>query len=110
MNDAETALQHLRAIVSLGKKLKEIDVAIYEHQYYSLVFGSWTIIAGNRKDRSKISWDGRDGFLDFSESQFPDFSYATKEWHHIKNERVDFKDSVSEYDRVEQYFREKKTV
>jgi hypothetical protein len=79
MNDAETALQHFRAIVSLGEKLKEIGVAIYEHQYYSLVFGSWAIIAGSRKVRSKISWDGRDRFLDFSESHFPDSSYSTKE-------------------------------
>jgi len=91
----------------IGDRLKGIGVAIYEHQYYSLVFGSWTIIAGKRKDRTKISWDGRDGFLDFSEAHFPDSSYSTKEWNHIKNEKVVFKDSFSEYDRVEQYFREK---
>ena len=110
MNDAESALKHFQAINSLFERLKEIGVAVYEHQYYSLVFGSWTIVAGKRKQRTKFSWDGRDRFLDYSEADFPDSSYSSRDWKHIKNEKVDFKDSLNEYGRMEQYLYEKYSV
>jgi len=110
MDDTESALKHFRAIISLGEKLKEIGVDYYEHQYYSLAFGSWTIIAGKRKERTKFSWDGRDGFLELWEANFPDSSYSTVEWNHVKTEGVDYKDPVTVYDRMEQYLRIKYSV
>ena len=110
MPDSESALNHLHSIVALGDRLKEFGIAIYEHHYLTLVFGSWTLIAGKRKERIKISWDGRDGFLDFSEGLFPDSSYSSNNWRHIKNEGVDFKDPLTPYDRAERFLTTKYNV
>lgn len=110
MSDSDPALKHFEAILELGKRMKEIGVAIYEHEYYSLVFGSWTVVVGKRKNRIKFSWDGRDGFLDISEGHFPDSSCSTKTWNHLKNERIDTHAPFTVYDRVEECLRNKFTV
>jgi len=98
--------------MTLSERLKEVRVAIYEHHYYSLVFGSWTIVVGTRKERVKITWDGRDGYLNYSEALFPDSSYSPKpnEWIQKKSESIDLKEPTTAYEKVEQYLLEKYSV
>ena len=100
-----SAIKHFKAIVDIGERIKEIDVSIYEHHYYPIVFGSWTLIVGKRKERTKFDWDGRDGYLQYSEASFPDSSYSNSnvEWTHIKNEGVNYDDPVSVYERIKKY-------
>ena len=103
MNDWDSPIKHFEKVLALANELKGIGVAIYQHQYDTLVFGSWTITTGKRKERVKFSWDGRDGFLTYSEAVFPDSSYSTREWKEIKCEGVDFKDDFTVYDRMKQF-------
>ena len=112
MNDSESSVNHLRAVVALSERMKEVGVAIYEHHYYSLVFGSWTIVAGRRKERVKITWDGRDGHLNYSEALFPDSSYSPKpdEWIQKKNEGIDLQEQATAYQKAERYLLQKYSV
>jgi hypothetical protein len=65
-SDADSSVSHLRRIAALSDTLKERGVAIYEHHWDSLCFGSFTITAGRRKDCFEFSWDGRELFLSVS--------------------------------------------
>ena len=70
--DADSAAHHFRRVLALADELKQKRLAIYEHHYDYMCFGSWTISAGRRRDCYEFSWDGREFFLSISHS--PDIS------------------------------------
>jgi hypothetical protein len=67
-DDARSTIEHLKRVASLADGLEKMGVAIYEHHWDCLCFGSWTITAGRKKDCLEFSWDGRDFFLSVSHS------------------------------------------
>jgi len=52
--EANSFLEHARQVHSLAAKLSEDGIAIYEHSYDMLSFGSWLLILGKRKYRLKF--------------------------------------------------------
>jgi len=63
VSDAAYSLALLNAIAGLATRLSVDGVAIYALRYDYPAFGSWQIVAGRRKARVRITWDGRDGHL-----------------------------------------------
>jgi hypothetical protein len=85
--DSPSAIEHLKRIMALAERLSPQGMAIYEHSYHLLAFGSWTIVAGRRNKRFRFSWDGRDEFLEISASE-RDLSSAPARWSHIRTEHM----------------------
>ncbi|MBS0376672.1 MAG: hypothetical protein JSR73_19015 [Proteobacteria bacterium] len=63
MSDAAYSLALLNAIAGLATRLSVDGVAIYRLRYDYPAFGSWELVAGRRKARVRITWDGQDGHL-----------------------------------------------
>jgi hypothetical protein len=70
--DAESCLNHLRSLLAMAERLSKLNVAIYEHSFSMLAFGSWNLTAGKRKDRVEASWDGKEGVLVLGCAKFRD--------------------------------------
>ena len=73
------AIEHFRLLDDLANSCTEKGIAIYEHRYHYLAFGSWTIVAGRRKNRMRFDWNGKEKLLYVSQSEFPD-SQAPANW------------------------------
>ena len=71
MNDSQSAIDHFRRLERLAAVLSDRGIAIYEHRYYLLVFGSFSLELGTRHRRWGFSWDGKDGFLSVSDAYAP---------------------------------------
>lgn len=85
--DAQSSVRHIEALLEMTQRLAASDIALYEHNYSFLDFGSWTIVAGKRKARVKFSWDGKDGFLTVEQASFSD-SRELQKWEHVKTESI----------------------
>ena len=71
MKDSQSAIDHLERLASLAGVLAERGIAIYEHEYFMLAFGSFRLELGTRHTRWGFSWDGKEGFLDVSTAYKP---------------------------------------
>ena len=80
--DADSFLEHSRQIHSLAESLSQDGIAIYEHSYSMLSFGSWFLILGKRKYRVRFTWDGKDGILKAEEALIPNSRTIIK-WKEI---------------------------
>jgi hypothetical protein len=76
-------LKHFEQLNDAAKSLSTRGIEIYEHHYFGVAFGNWTVVAGKRKERVRFDWDGREAFLTISEASFPDSQHAT-EWNQTK--------------------------
>jgi hypothetical protein len=83
--DANSFLEHSTQIHSLVASLSRDGIAIYEHSYDMLAFGSWLLILGKRKYRFRFIWDGRGGILKTEKTLIPDSGTIIK-WEEISNE------------------------
>ena len=106
LTEAQSSVRHIQAVLALAQRLAASDITIYEHNYNKLVFGSWTIVAGKRKERVRFSWDGRDAFLTVEQAGFPDSQQRT-EWEHVKTEGVDVRHYTEALDAVECFLKRK---
>jgi hypothetical protein len=71
MDDSQSAIEHLRRLGTLATKLADRGIAIYEHDYTMLAFGSFRLELGTRHRRWGFSWDGKEGFISFSDPYTP---------------------------------------
>src|SRR6185295_2830118 len=55
--DAQDSLQHLDAMLTLGRDLATESIAVFEHRFDYLHFGSWVLVAGSRHRRVRLVWD-----------------------------------------------------
>ncbi len=101
-SDAQSSVSYMKAVLAMAQRLLESDIAIFEHRFHALAFGSWTIVAGRRKERARLSWDGRDGFLTIEQATFPD-SRHQGEWEHVKTESVAVSDQEQALQAAERF-------
>jgi hypothetical protein len=71
VNDSDSALDHFDRMTRLANALAARGIAIYEHHYFMLGFGSFRLELGTRHKRWRFSWDGKEGFLDVSDVYAP---------------------------------------
>ena len=87
--------------MALAERLAPRGIAIYEHSYYLMSFGSWTIVAGRRTRGHRFSWDGRDAFLEISVSEHD--SAVPARWSHIRTEHIKARDLTIPFQFVAEY-------
>jgi hypothetical protein len=71
VSDSQSAIDHLERLARLAGVLAERGIAIYEHEYLLLAFGSFRLELGTRHERWGFSWDGKEGFLGVSDQYAP---------------------------------------
>ena len=106
--DANSFLEHSQQMYSLALSLAENGIAVYEHSYDMLAFGSWVLVLGRRKKRFRFIWDGRDGILKVEKALIPDSGTFIK-WEEItlelENNRVGENSFKSIEDFIKKNFR-----
>jgi hypothetical protein len=50
-------------VKGLADVLRKSGIAILEHAYYALAFGSFVLVVGRPRRRLKFNWDGKEFFL-----------------------------------------------
>ena len=95
--DADTTILHLGLMEWLAERLAGDHLAIYEHTYNQLAFGSWEIVIGTRHKRRRFTWDGKDSLLSVSESEFTN-SASPPIWKNVRGAQCsgDSQDNVFE--------------
>jgi hypothetical protein len=63
MSDAAYSLMFLNAVAGLATRLSVDGLAIYSMRYDYPAFGSWELVAGRRRSRVRIVWDGKEAVL-----------------------------------------------
>jgi len=63
MSDAAYSSMLLNAIAGLATRLTVDGVAIYTLRYDYPAFGSWELVAGRRRSRVRVAWDGKEAVL-----------------------------------------------
>ena len=87
MSDAEWSREFVSALADFSAVLSKSNIAIYGIDYSFEAFGCWTLEIGNRHNRLRLGWDGRESTLACSSSSVAD-SRATKEWNLVAEEKV----------------------
>ena len=81
MNLAEAAIAHLSNLLGALPDLQAQGIALHEHQYDGLSFGSFVLVLAKSHSRVRFSWDGREHILaiEFQDIQSQSDS---KQWIH----------------------------
>jgi len=74
-----SSIKHHKLVYELAGSCEMHDLIVYEHEYSYMAFGSWMIIIGKSKHRTKFSWDGKESYLDISMSEFQN-SNSMPDW------------------------------
>jgi hypothetical protein len=104
-DDKVSSVDHFQQVFSLARQLSDIGVAIYEHHWDSLTFGSWTIVAGSRHRRFEFSWDGREFSVSVSQCEFSD-SRSHQCWSAPKSHTLPSDDPCAPFKYLEQFFKQ----
>jgi len=104
-DDTVSSIEHFQQICSLARQLSDIGVAIYEHHWDFLAFGSWTIEAGSRHRRFEFSWDGREFSISVSQCEFSD-SRSHQRWSAPRTQSLPSDDPSAPFHYVEQFFKQ----
>ena len=86
--DAVASEGHLGLMLALAERLGGDGIAIYEHRYHLLAFGSWEVVVGTRHRRRRFVWDGRTAVLTLHESTFQD-STSAADWASVPDLQCD---------------------
>ena len=85
--DTTGSIEFLAEVSALAGRLHGHNRELFELHYFGLSFGSWTLIAGTRKSRVRLAWDGREGELSAETALFAN-SRTTPSWSLISQQRV----------------------
>ena len=87
-SDPEGSSLHLEMMSNLARQLTGRGIAVYSHTYNYLAFGSWEIVVGTRKRRVRLTWDGKESFLDAASCALG-YSQSKPEWKHLESQTLD---------------------
>ncbi|MFQ5850878.1 MAG: hypothetical protein ACE5JU_09855 [Candidatus Binatia bacterium] len=84
---SESAYRHIEHLEGLAEALRKDGIAVLEHSYHALAFGSFVLVVGRPMKRLKFSWDGKEFFLDVFYAE-GDSSAVIPKWEHRENKRL----------------------
>ena len=87
-NIVSSSVDHLSSILDLSKKLQTVNIALFEHDYDMLCFGSFQLILGQSHRRLKFIWDGKEFSLGVSVSEYGSMG-AVPDWKPLKDLRFE---------------------
>ena len=68
IDDSQSSANYFRAIAELAQRLSDKRIAIYEHGFTYMAFGSWEIVTGRRKQMIRFIYDGKDSLLSYGDA------------------------------------------
>lgn len=96
LDDSQSSAEFLKSVAALAGRLTKSRVAIYEHSFDYMAFGSWEIVAGRRKKMLRFTYDGRDSYLSFCDATTTPQSHTDLQ-HRI---RIQSDQNTEEFDLV----------
>ncbi len=79
---------HISNLAILNENLKKKKLSIFESSYNHLIFGSFILIVGTSKKRSKFVYDGKEGWLTISQSEFSNTN-SPAQWNEIEQKPIE---------------------
>jgi hypothetical protein len=76
LDDSQSSLAYFRSFADLTARLAKAKVAVYEHSFTYMAFGSWEIVAGNRKKMLRFTYEGKESYLSFCDAAVRPESHA----------------------------------
>ena len=68
INDSLSSAKYFKDVANLAERLAQQKIAIYEHQFTYMAFGSWEIVVGQRSKMLRFTYDGKDSYLSYCDS------------------------------------------
>ncbi len=65
LDDSQSSAIYFKAIAGLAERLAKVGIAIYDHKFNYMAFGSWEIVAGRRGKALRFTYDGKDSYLSY---------------------------------------------
>jgi hypothetical protein len=76
LDDSQSSADYFRSVASLAERLAQNRIAVYEHKFNYMAFGSWEIVAGRRRRTLRFTYDGKDSYLSYCDSSIKPQSYT----------------------------------
>ena len=68
IDDSQSSAGHFKRVADFAERLAKSRVAVYEHSFTYMAFGSWEITAGRRRRMLRFTYDGKDSYLSWSDA------------------------------------------
>ena len=76
LDDSQSSTDYFKSVASLAERLAKKKVAVYEHRFTYMAFGSWEIVAGRRSKMLRFTYDGKDSYLSYCDASVKPQSYT----------------------------------
>ena len=68
IDDSQSSANYFQNVASLAARLAQSHVAVYEHKFHYMAFGSWELVAGRRTRMLRFTYDGKDSYLSYRDA------------------------------------------
>lgn len=68
IDDSQASADYFHSIADLAQRLADKRIAVYEHAFHYMAFGSWEIVAGRRAQMIRFTYDGKDSLLSYDDA------------------------------------------
>lgn len=76
LDDSQSSAAYFKSVADLTERLAKRRIAVYEHNFSYMAFGSWEIVAGRRKKMLRFTYDGRDSYLSYCDASLTPQSHT----------------------------------
>ena len=76
INDSQSSADYFKSVATLAEQLAGKKIAIYEHKFTYMAFGSWEIVTGRRSKMIHFTYDGKDSYLSYCDATVKPQSYT----------------------------------
>ena len=81
MNITEQSIEHLKALLFIAEELREAGIAVLQHSYHPMAFGSFILEVGKPHSKVLFEWDGKESILSISFARLTNQN-ENPEWVH----------------------------
>lgn len=75
IDDSQSSATYFKELSKLAEDLKNNKISIYEHNLNYMAFGSWELVAGRRDKMIRFTYDGKDSYLLYHNTEITPKSY-----------------------------------
>jgi hypothetical protein len=76
LDDSQSSADYFKSVANLAERLAKKKVAIYEHHFTYMAFGSWEIVAGRRSKILRFTYDGKESYLSYCDASVKPLSHT----------------------------------
>lgn len=75
-DDSQSSANYFKSVADLAARLAKKKIAVYDHSFTYMAFGSWKIVAGRREKMLRFTYDGKDSYLSYCDASVTPKSYT----------------------------------